>query len=518
MRLDDGFPSIKFRYPTLDSGLVSDAQPQIITDWSSDLDSTALQDSDTRNRLFVLMDDSTSTVILTDFTSYEAGQRRLIITPSQTLDRAKTFRVLVKRGVPDTYGRRSNREFTWTFQTASGGISTVELLTPEDLSLQSSIPIFSWSSTITGSPTYVLQIDDTPNFTSLIYTTSTLSTSLTPASTAFSEGNTYYWRVRAYTASASSAWSSTFQFYYGTIRSLDESTRQTWRDADLFGVDRLYFKDGASNLADWPPNIAIRFTSDPASDFQNYISIWQKSVLPRNDSRVTYDEAEVTGTWSVSGRIVTFLPSGSIAENTRYTIRIDSLMTNTSGLELEEDYEYYFVGKYNPFYVDPILIQSRFRAEGLTLNDDLINYFIYVSSLEAKAKYWSQFQVYAAYGDFLLESTVRDTQNLISFGVLMWTAARTTYSILLSILTEELRSVGRTRRLGSFAESLTDDFVDAIKLALQKAKEEMEEWDDKLTPSIEPLAIHIHSRFDTKRWDSDTSIPIERIRDDWFNR
>lgn len=525
------YPEITYRFPTLADGARSDLRPQIVLDWSNDIDTAQFIADGTRASLVALLDDETSTIIATSYVSYTAASRRLILEPAADLDRDTRFRIVVKSGVLDTYGRRSKNEYTWTFRTDVASIGVPSLLSPADQTVQSVFPTLTWSSvSATGTVFYNVQLDDRFDFGALDYNQVTTDLSITPAGS-FADETTYYWRVSAYTSGATGGWSETRSFYYGTSYQSHLSSRQEWADADTFGVYDTGFDNGQTNLSDWPSDITISFTSQPTSAYENYITLKKKSILPRNDVTSSYAETSVSGTWaSTSGTIITsssltpqtiynltFTPSEDIAENTRYELRVNRRLVNTDNLVLGEELRYYWTGAYDPLYVDPITLVARFRSETLTIPDDLIYFNIFMASLDAKARYYGYLMaVPQLFGDSLKENVVRDTPNLNSFGVLRWVEAVATYNILKSILNEELRNIGRTRKLGDYTDSLTADFVKGIKEALDRAADDIKAEENLLCPSDVPMTVPRHSRWSPIMYNFDTSIPTESKRDDWL--
>ena len=118
----------------------------------------------------------------------------------------------------------------------------------------------------------------------------------------------------------------------------------------------------------------------------------------------------------------------------------------------------------------------------------------------------------------LTESLVRDSVTLKSFGALKWTEAAATYMMLKAILNDELRNVGRSRKIGDYSESLSKDFLDAMKLAMEQAKEDLDRWDDYLVPSGMPRSVSRSFDWSPATQDFDRSINrVESHRDDFWS-
>lgn len=516
-------PEITYRYPTLQHTSSTEARPSIYFDWSTDMVTTQFSDSAQRAKFFMLIDEATSVVLDTDYVGYTAASRRFEIKPTNNLEPNKTYRVLIKSRIQSTDGRKSANEYHWVFQTASGSVDEITLLAPGNSTIQNAGPTLFWTAvTFTGSASadtvnYLVQLSDRFDFGTTDFTTTTTATSALPNYIDFiQEDTTYYWRVLPHTISATGNWSDVWSFYYGLPTVVDPAARQRYPDADNFAVSRLGFKTGASNLTAFP-TISVTFTSAPTSAFASYVQMLQKDVLPRNDDADSYLEESVPGGWDLSGNTLTFTPSGTIATNKRYEVRIDPYLVNTSNIELAEEYSFWFTGRYTPLYVAPRVIRARFLGAEQKVPDDLINFYIYLASLEANARYWGQDHTADRVGgDQLLETTVRDQTNLRSFGVLKWVEAAAAYKILKAILFEHLRDIGRTERIGDSLVSLTKDFIDGIEAALKLIKEELDQWENYLTPSDVPLSVSKSSRWSPGMWDYDWSIAELEARRDGF--
>jgi hypothetical protein len=516
-------PEITYRFPTLSNGPQSSVRPSIIFDWSTDMDANQFTVNARLNTNVLLIDDLTNDTISLTSVGYTAATKRVEVKPVTNLQLNRKYRVFVRDKLVSTDGRKSFNEYHWVFQVASGSAydAPLNLLTPGDTTVQAIAPTFSWSPIVfstaaTGAVTYNFQLSTNFAFTTLEYNTTTSASAILPVYT-YTEDTTYYWRVSAYTTGASSEWTDVNSFYYGRFVTADPTTRQTLPDADVFGVKKLSFKSGLSHQRQYPSPIAITFYSTPASDYQNYIQTAKKAVYPRNDSVDSYFETTWTGTWSLSGLVATFSPDESIATNTRYEIKIQPEMLNTSGYELGEEYSFWFTGQYTPFYASPRTIRSKFLGAEQQVPEDLINFFIHQASLEANAKYWGYVNILNFSGDNPIEPVVRDSGTLQSYGTLRWVEAVAAYRLLKAILFENLRDIGRTERLGDALVSLTKDFISGIDRAIKLTEEEIDQWDDYLSPSAVPLTIPKSYTWGPESWNSDFSImDVEARRDDYI--
>lgn len=513
------FPELTYKSPLSILGTVSVARPDITLDWSVDVDTAQFSTASTRAQLVMVINETTNVVVDTEYVSYDSVQRRLILRPSSDLDRNTTYSILVDSRVLATTGRRSKIQYRWQFSTGAGTLGAVQLLEPSDYSVQSTFPTFSWTAPSTGVLNYWFQLDDRFDFVSPTYSTTTTATSIAPIA-GYTDNTTYYWRIFAYTASTSGAWSEIRSFYYGTPRAAHASTQQVWNEADDFAVTRMGWTNGATNLSAWP-TISLTFSSIPDSAYisdTTYLSLVKKNLMPRNDQVATYLETVVVGSWTVSGSSLIFTPGESIANNTRYEVRISKYLPNTSGVALGADYVRYFTGHYTPRYADIPEVRRLFLSAEHNIPDDMINYFLFFASLEAHARFYGGvYTTIALLGDSLKEPIVRDVSGLDSFGVGRWVAAKCVYELLRAVLFESTRQVDSHRKLGDYEYTLGPGFIKGMDLALKLAKEDVEKWDDLVTPNHISRSTSVSSGWSPFARDWDWSVGnLEAQRDNPF--
>jgi hypothetical protein len=512
------FPEVTYRFPLLILGTSADLRPDILIDWSQDIDTSQFSTANTRAALVQLLDESTSSVIDTEYVDYDATRRRLTLRPASDLQRDTLFTITIDRLVLASSGRRSKSVFRWQFRTAGTILGTASILDPADYSVQPYFPTFSWLAApgATGTTYYTLQIDNRFDFISPLYTGTTTATALNPVGL-FTENDTYYWRLLTWTPAATGAWTDIRQFYYGTVRKANESSSQTWYESDSFGVADWGWDNGLTNQQAFP-TLSITFTSTLAANAGDYVTVWKRSLGPRNDQRSTYLESQVAGSWSVTGSTMTFTPGEALANNTRYEVRVSRRMLSADGLLLGEDIVRYFTGPYTPMYAHIDNIRSRFLSAEQNVPDDLINYYIYQASLQANARYYGYLQglPMAVMGNALPESMVRDSSNLTSHGVGAWVAAVAAYSMLRAILYEMVRNVDSARKLGDYEYRLGPGFLQAMKMAMDDAKAEIEEWDAYLSPAS-PRTTTLSMYWSPDMRDYDWSVrDMEAKRDNLF--
>lgn len=379
-----------------------------------------------------------------------------------------TIRVFVKSGVKNALGRSSQYPYVWTFNT-SGTTADTGLLSPDNYALLSAAPTFTWSSAGTGV-SYQFELDTTLNFLSPIFTGTAAATSYSPAYS-YTANTTYFWRIRAYSASVTGAWTEPRSFYYGDVVNYDE---QSPIEALVFQPISDTF-NGKSNLASWP-TIRLNFSQALAGTASAYVGLYKEPVLARNDVDGEYDQASVAVSYSISGSSITLTPTSSISNNYKYTVRVLQDIASTQGNTLAEDIELTFTSRYDPYYCSVALIESKIGAESTRISRDLINFCIHLASLDANITYLSQLGTVDGLGiDGLDEDNMR-AENLTGHIVVRWTAAKAVWYLLGMILTQEARFVGRSTSLGDYSERLSKEFLESIQELRKEALDEMDHW------------------------------------------
>lgn len=509
------YPELTYRYPTENNDPPTEARPIITLDWSADMVSTQFSSDVERYKNIILMEDETSTIIPTEYVGYTTASKRLQIQPAQDLSSETYYRIIVKNKLLASDGRKSFNEYSWKFITAESTITAIVLTGPDNNTKFSSFPSFSWEAQSATGLYYRFELDERGDFGSPTATASVSGTTHTTAITP-TNGSSYFWRVRAYSPTASTLigpWSEIRSFVYRVVEASDISSTQVLPDTSTFRTTKSMV-NGISNSSTFP-TISFTFNKTPVSSYSDYITVTRKAVLPRNDDVSTYDTYDVAGSWALSGNVLTFTPSEAIRNNTRYEVEISSELESTDGYVFGLTQKYYFTSRYAPYYADIRLIRSRFLSAESSIPDDLINYYIHVASLEANARYWGYTEMNATYGDSLLEPRVRDSGSLRSHGVLRWVEANAVYKMLKGILNENLRDIGRTEHLGDSSVSLSADFIKGIDRALDEAKQDLDQWDNYLIPSDIPLTVSKNSGWSPSAWDFDFSVrDVEAKRDD----
>ncbi len=136
-------------------------------------------------------------------------------------------------------------------------------------------------------------------------------------------------------------------------------------------------------------DIVIDFSTslDPASVTASRIAV---EIDPVNgDENILHSGIFTAFTFSVSGDLLTItIPSGILNYNNVVTITLDELISSTSGITLEEDYDFYFTTLYNPLYSSVRKVRLEYGALLSNVPDDTINLAVFEASLNADMITW----------------------------------------------------------------------------------------------------------------------------------
>ena len=378
-------PTLTQRFPTLGDGPVSDIRPAILLDWSIDIDVTQFTNPVTLPNFVILQQEDTNANIPLVYTDYIPGLKRLVLTPNIDLPRGTQFRVIVNRLIKDSFGRKSDQQYLFQFLTDTAAIFQPTGLEPQNFVVATTFPTFTWNETATGM-NYEFVLSTDPSLNDPVIDTTVPTTSYTPFGT-FNFQTTYYWKVRAYSTTATGAWSDTNTFFYGTVELGDPSSSIFYGDIQTFELVDTLFEDKSSLLATWPDSITLVFSTPPASNFSNYIKFTKIAQIPRNDVSASYAYANVAGSWVQNGNNLTFTPTEGMTINTRYDIIVDEDLLGVNGIPLRTEQRFYFSSRYDPFYVHPRVIRMNLGAAEQHIPDDMLNMMIYNASLDAKARF-----------------------------------------------------------------------------------------------------------------------------------
>lgn len=470
--------------------------PNITLTWSNSIKTEQFSTESLLQSFVILNNLSTGARIGLSYVGYDPDTRTVTLTAG-SLESGQNYQILVKKGIRDIHGRAHPIDRTWEFTMASTGLTAPLIITPVDKGVTSVAPNFSWSNLGTN---YHILIDNNPSFNSPLVDEVINDDNYNP-SVVYEFDTTYFWKVRAITGSASGDWSDTKSFYLSSTPTAHPTTSNTPQIFYLqsSGINGLY--EPNTNLLAWP-NISFNFSDDLADLVDLNALIHKVSVLPRNDLDAT--PQAVSGEWGVTGSTLSFTPLEDIETNTRYVLSFTP--KNTSGKTLEK-YQTFFTGKYTPYYTDLMSVKALLGREAAMHSDDLLNWIIHRSSLEANAIYLATLGTTTPLVgvEGITETEIRIPQ-LKSHIVMRWVTAAAAVAILKKALNDELRNVGRSRKLADYSESLDADFIKAIQEAIKNAEEELDKWTSELIGPNNVYGVSAHSDWSRTNWFFDSYI------------
>jgi hypothetical protein len=494
-------PELVYFYPTQADSPVLVRQPQILLDWSTDIVVTQFSDPVQLAKWVTLVVKDTAINIPLSYVSYDATQKRVTLQPTSPLIYGGNYCITIRNGILDSYGRSHRVDRIWYFGVGSSGIGTPVLQLPTNYSVSTTFPSFSWSNT---APIYEFQSDSVLDFVTPIED-KILYTNFYIPITAYAADTTYYWRVRSISGVLTGDWTEPYAFYYGTVEHAHASTQIDITDLDFNLVD-FGFSLESSNLTNWPA-ITFTFTNILGSSSIDALSIIRQAAVPRNDDPTSYQAFSVAGSSSVSGNVLTFTPTEAILQNTIYTVNLDTRVVDTTGQGLNKKLQFLFSGPYTPFYTNRFAVKQMLGTEADHTPDGKIDWAIHLKSLEANAQYeaalWLAMPVWGPEG--ITEATIRNP-SLKSHAVMRWTTAGVIIDLLTRVLNDELRNIGRSRRLADYQETLDDSFLKGIKESIRLAQEDCDKWTAELIGASAKDSVSISQYWSPGNWYNNYSI------------
>jgi hypothetical protein len=496
------FPEIISVYPS-STEVASSSLCPILIEWSMEMLESEFSNAENLNRRVLVYNDETNTRVEINFGQY--SRRQLYLTPSASnpWQPDTQYRILIEPGVKSLEGRGLRSGWSSYFKGAPSILSKVRLSQPVDTALYRSIPSLYWSpSTVSGAATgtvyYLVEVDNSPSFLSPDWVTLTSGATATPNLSAPYFGKTWYWRVTPYlvngsgSAIASGGVSETWAFYMQDAGAADSSTRQTYSGETGFFVESTGFKSGISHQFNWP-SLTLTFSKAPSAGFASYMRFTGKHVDGRTDDPNSFIVRNVSGDYSLLGNTITFTPAGSgPAFNYKFEWRVLKGMPAEDGTLLQEDQVYTFSGPYAPYYCSSSVIYADLGELAENLPEDVINFHIYMASLDAQAKWMHQYSVFFgqlswAFLSYMPETAIRDQSSISkTYALRRWVELEAQRRILSLHLKEHTRLIGANHRLGDFQVGYSGDFIKGILEAIDQVKKEKYDWEQYLSPLTHP--------------------------------
>jgi hypothetical protein len=494
MNLSSYFPTVISYSPTLSDTAV-DSVPEITVRFSIELDAAELNTSDKLARFVRLIEEGASVTTPVEFVSYSS--RVLRFKPAVPLTEGATYQVTLLQGLPSFEGREMQADFSFKFKVSANDVPAVELLTPADNTSVSTIPIFTWNAITydtTGTIQYRIQVDTSTAFNTITehgWSTTTVETTATPA-IALATSTSYFWRVRAEIVTSEGVitgdWSYARTFYLGEEFAPGPSTQQKLADDNQLRIIDASIENGATNLSEFPdlwfvfsyplavsggklvtrtyiPDYWFIFSSPLSTS--GIISITRVPV----DGYPTNKQELVDADVEIEESIVTIKLANPPPANTRYCITFSKDIQDINGNTLLTPVSYSFTTWYMPLYVDATVIKASFGAFLLDYPDDVINFCIYRTSLDA-----NRYLLATLSAQNPTEEAVRFSSIMPTFAMERWVEHKASARLLTMYYHEMLKRADSMHRLGDYTEQIGSQLLRDIQAAIKQEEAEALEW------------------------------------------
>lgn len=488
------FPQVIRIWPTMNDP-ASGAYSPIYVDWSMEMDPNEFA-TDELNKHVLLYDDLNGNRILLSGT---CSKKRTTFTPLSPLSPDSEYRLLLEAGTKSITGRGLRTSVEGRFVVESTFVSAPVLVSPPDGSSYAGIPTLSWNAVSAVGATgisYLVEVDDSPSFLSPNWTTTTSGLTVAPALTDV-DNKTWFWKVTAIVSTSGGVSSGAVSFpraFYITDKHRPSVTTQSqFAYSDEFQVVESAFESGLSNQGDFP-SLVFDFSYNITLSASDYIQIVRTHADGRVDQPLSFYEKIVSFTATVSGNRLTIVVTESAKpyDNYRYEVRILKGLTDEDGtVSLDSTLVYSFSGHYLPYYCNPASLHADFGDLLSKVPEDLINFHIYKSSLDAQAQWMSSFRMYfmpliGGIFSWLPESTVRDSRPSISYAIHRWVELDATRKLLKMFMMEHAQLIGSSRKLGDLSEEWNADSLKLTTSILDDLKHEKIYWEQFLNPTPLP--------------------------------
>jgi len=506
MNLSSYFPTVISYSPTLSDKAV-DSVPEITVRFSIELDAVEINTSDKLARFVRLIEDGASVTTPIEFVSYSS--RVLRFKPAVPLTEGATYQVTLLQGLPSFEGREMQADFSFKFKVSANDVPAVELLTPADNTSVLEIPTFTWKAityVTTGTIQYRIQVDTSTAFNTITehgWSTTTVETTATPA-VALATSTSYFWRVRAEIVTSEGVitgdWSYARTFYLGEEFAPGPSTQQKLADDNQLRIIDASIENGATNLSEFP-DLWFVFSYPIAVSGAILVTRVPVDGYPTNKPEV------VNANIDIDQSVVTIKLDGAPPANTRYTITFPKNMADSNGNTLLAPISYSFTTWYMPLYVDATVIKANFGAFLLDYPDDVINFCIYRTSLDA-----NRYLLATLSAQNPTEEAVRFSSIMPTFAMERWVEHKASARLLTMYYHEMLKRADSMHRLGDYTEQIGSQLLRDIQAAIKQEEAEALEWFSQFAKRIpSPRTVVRSSKWHpTKKYDDISSIQFIR--------
>ena len=452
-------------------------QPQIKVRFNLPINHLLVDSDSELNQFVILVRMDEDETVPVSFVSWDLSTRILTFQPSGNLVPGDIYQVTIRKDIQAATGRKMEKERTWVFQVSSAHLGQVTLRQPGDSAGMVQAPTLIWDGVYipSGSVTYEVQVDSDWLFGTNPLWTTTISVSgsggihSTAIGVALQSRAAYYWRVRAYTDTIVGDWSEVRSFWLGSALQPSPDTVQLFEPSAVFTLLDLLPENASTHLTSFP-TIRATFSQEisGSSVHSGTFQLFSSTV----DQRIGPGTVLMSGaSYTVLDNVVDLIPEGSIQFNTRYTIRITTDVTSTSGETLAEFAEQYFVGPYKPFYGGIIGVRASLGGFINQTSDDEISFHMWRASL------YTNEVLQNTYNTSLLHTSLNTLINYtppqgVTYGMQKFTELTAVITLLESHYVDLLAEAGRKRELSVFRHEVDVALLEELRKRILELKKD----------------------------------------------
>lgn len=294
------------------------------------------------------------------------------------------------------------------------------------------------------------------------------------ADATYNVGDKFLFRVKSLSNFSGNMWWN-FKTGSGSIETIpddistsvigDPVTTSTSTSTDSFSVLSTSPSNESSNVEvdESEFEITVTFDSDiDPTSVASGIGIWAYGESVTGDPSVTASGL-LLSTHSVDGDTLTLqIASGQLFYNNLISITVDDTVTNTDGVSLDADYEFWFTTSYSPLYCNTRRLRVMIGAYIENFKDDTLNLAIHLASIEADALTWNKANL---------------TDEYYMFARSQWTCCRAAQILLVNANASDGRL--KSKRLGDL-EVAYDTSRAGVQEPLKRADMCVEKWEGVL--------------------------------------
>lgn len=454
-------------------------QPEINVRFNQFVNEALVSTDAALNQYVILVDMATDQAYPVTFREWDRPNRILTFAPSGNLTPGAMYQVTVRKELKTAQGRQMLCDLTWSFQVSDAALGQVSLRSPGDATAFVSPPPLVWDGVWipSGSVTYQVEVDSNWQFGNNVLWGTTLTVATSGGIQEVSIGTpltapaAYYWRVRACTPAISGQWSETRSFWVGNATQSSPDTQVMYDPGQAFSLVGILPENGTPNYSDWPL-IRATFTQDlsGASVTSGSISLWAQAV----DGRLATGIEQIPALLTVVGPTVQLSPSGTIRQNTRYTLKLTEELMGSGSEVLPAPVESYFTGPYYPLYGGTIAVRAELGPLAERISDDEILFYLWRGSLHVHEMLATR--VHRVRQLISFDDLVAYLPTIVSWGMIRYAELAAAVDLLENYYYEQLPHGGAKVGLATFEYSMETAYLRELRDEIKNRREERDKW------------------------------------------